>query len=80
LRNYGVGDRAVDADIARLYALTFEEDRDILAAIQEQQDLTGVREYVRLAIDQAPQRARLMIQRMIDAEQPPARSVASQSL
>lgn len=80
LRNYGVGDAAVDADIARLYKLTFEEDRDILAAIQEQQDLTGVREYVRLAIDQAPQRARLMIQRMIDAEQPPARSAASQSL
>jgi vanillate O-demethylase monooxygenase subunit len=67
----------VDADIARLYTLTFEEDRDILAAIQEQQDLTGVREYVRLAIDQAPQRARLMIQRMIDAEQAQPQSVAS---
>jgi phenylpropionate dioxygenase-like ring-hydroxylating dioxygenase large terminal subunit len=77
LRNYAVGDTAVDADIARLYTLTFEEDRDILAAIQQQQDLTGVREYVRLAIDQAPQRARLMIQRMVDAEQAPARSVAS---
>jgi hypothetical protein len=37
-----------------------------------------VREYVRLAIDQAPQRARLMIQRMIDAEQQaPSQSVAS---
>lgn len=71
LRNYAVGDRAVDADIERLYTLTFEEDRDILAAIQEQQDITGVREYVKLAIDQAPQRVRLMIQRMIDAERPP---------
>ena len=71
LRNYAVGDAEVDADIARLYKLTFEEDRDILAAIQEQQNLTGVREYVKLSIDQAPQRARLMIQRMIDAERTP---------
>jgi hypothetical protein len=47
---------------------TFEEDRDLLAAIQEQQELTGVREYLKLAIDHAPSRARLMIQQMIDAE------------
>jgi len=69
LRNYGVGNPAVDADIARVYKMTFEEDRDILAAIQEQQDLTGVREYVKLSIDQAPMRARSMIQRRIDSEQ-----------
>jgi phenylpropionate dioxygenase-like ring-hydroxylating dioxygenase large terminal subunit len=68
LRNYAVGVRQVDADVARLYNLTFEEDRDILAAIQEQQDLTGVREYLKLSIDQAPMRARSMIERMIEAE------------
>jgi phenylpropionate dioxygenase-like ring-hydroxylating dioxygenase large terminal subunit len=68
LRNYGVGVAAVDADIARVYRQTFEEDRDLLAAIQEQQELTGVREYLKLAIDHAPSRARLMIQQMIDAE------------
>jgi phenylpropionate dioxygenase-like ring-hydroxylating dioxygenase large terminal subunit len=71
MRNYGVGDAAVDADIARLYKLTFEEDRDILAAIQQQQDETGVREYCKLAIDQAPQRVRMMIQRLVDAERIP---------
>jgi hypothetical protein len=69
LRNYAVHDHAIDADIARLYTLTFEEDRDLLAAIQEQQDETAVREYVMLAIDQAPVRVRRMIQQMIDAEQ-----------
>jgi vanillate O-demethylase monooxygenase subunit len=47
---------------------SFEEDRDLLAAIQEQQELTGVREYLKLAIDHAPSRARFMIQQMIDAE------------
>jgi phenylpropionate dioxygenase-like ring-hydroxylating dioxygenase large terminal subunit len=69
LRNYGVGIPEIDADIARVYTLTFEEDRDILAAIQEQQDLTGVREYVKLSIDNAPSRARGMIARLIEAEQ-----------
>lgn len=68
LRNYGVGDPKIDADIARVYKLTFEEDRDILAAIQREQDLTGVREYVKLSIDNAPSRARWLIQRLIDAE------------
>jgi phenylpropionate dioxygenase-like ring-hydroxylating dioxygenase large terminal subunit len=71
LRNYGVGDSKIDADIARVYKLTFEEDRDILAAIQERQNLTGIRECVKLAIDQAPARARLMIQHLLDAEQRP---------
>lgn len=72
LRNYGVGDTEVDSDIARLYAATFEEDRDILAAIQEQQDETGVREYCKLAIDSAPSRVRGMMQRLIEAESRPA--------
>jgi vanillate O-demethylase monooxygenase subunit len=71
LRNYGVGDPKIDADIARVYRLTFEEDRDILAAIQREQDLTGVREYVKLSIDNAPSRARWLIQRLIDAERRP---------
>ena len=68
LRNYAVRIAEVDADIARVYRQTFEEDRELLAAIQEQQEATGVREYVKLAIDHAPARARLMIQRMIEAE------------
>jgi vanillate O-demethylase monooxygenase subunit len=69
LRNYALDVPEVDADIERLYRLTFEEDRDILAAIQKQQDKTGVREYVKLSIDNAPSRVRTLIQRMLDAEQ-----------
>lgn len=71
LRNYALDVPEVDADIERLYRLTFEEDRDILAAIQIQQDKTGVREYVKLSIDNAPSRVRQMIQRMLDAERQP---------
>jgi len=56
LRNYGVGIAQVDVDIARVYTQTFEEDRDLLAAIQQQQEATGVREYVKLSIDRAPAR------------------------
>lgn len=71
LRNYGAGDPKVDAEIAQAYTITFQEDRDILAAIQEQQDMTGVREYVKLSIDNAPSRVRSTIRRLIDAEQNP---------
>jgi vanillate O-demethylase monooxygenase subunit len=70
MRNYALAMPAVDADIERLYKLTFEEDRDILEAIQLQQDKTGVREFVKLSIDNAPSRARTMIQRLIDGERP----------
>lgn len=70
LRNYADGQPEVDADVARLYQLTFEEDRDILEAIQIQQDKTGVREFVKLSIDNAPSRVRTMIQRLIDSEHP----------
>ncbi len=68
LRNYALDNPQVDADIERLYKLTFEEDRDILAAIQIQQDKTGVREFCKLSIDNAPARVRTQIQRMLDAE------------
>jgi phenylpropionate dioxygenase-like ring-hydroxylating dioxygenase large terminal subunit len=76
LRNYGVGVSEVDADIARLYKLTFEEDRDILAAIQEQQKLTGVREFCKLSIDNAPSRVRNMIARLIELEREPQQAAA----
>ena len=71
LRNYGVDDTKVSADIARLYTLTFEEDRDILAAIQKEQEETGVSEYLRLSIDGAPLRVRNMIRKLIETEQQP---------
>lgn len=64
LRNYHPDDSNVSADVTRLMRLTFQEDADLLAHVQREQQRTGVREYTRLAIDNAPARIRRMIDRM----------------
>jgi phenylpropionate dioxygenase-like ring-hydroxylating dioxygenase large terminal subunit len=76
LRNYHVGSADADADVARLMNETFEEDAAILALIQREQDKLGVREFVRLGIDNAPARIRRMVTRLQEAE---ATSVATPS-
>ncbi|WP_432260494.1 Rieske 2Fe-2S domain-containing protein [Cupriavidus sp. TMH.W2] len=71
LRNYHPGDPKVSADVASLMALTFQEDADLLAFVQREQERTGVREYTRLAIDNAPARIRRMVERLQAAEATP---------
>ena len=68
VRNYHPLDRHIDADIADLMTLTFKEDQAILALIQRQQEKCGEREFVKLAIDNAPARIRRMVSRLIAAE------------
>lgn len=68
LRNYHVHDSAVSADVARLMTLTFEEDAALLAHVQREQERTGVREYTRLGIDNAPARIRRMVDRLLAQE------------
>lgn len=68
LRNYHVGSQEADAQVVRLMTDTFLEDAAILAAIQREQDKTGVREFVRLGIDNAPARIRRMNARLQEAE------------
>jgi vanillate O-demethylase monooxygenase subunit len=68
IRNYQIGKSDVDADVTKLMTLTFEEDMAILAAVQKAQEETGVREYVRLGIDNAPARIRKMVDKRIAAE------------
>lgn len=70
IRNYRVGDPEADKDVERLMNATFIEDADILAAVQLQQEETGLREYTKLAIDNAPARVRRLTERLIAAEQP----------
>ena len=81
VRNYQVGKPEIDVDITKLMTLTFEEDLDILAAVQAGQEETGVREYVRLGIDNAPARIRKMVDKRIAAQSAAALEpeVASQS-
>lgn len=64
LRNYHANDADVSADVARLMTLTFEEDAVLLARVQQEQERTGVREYTRLGIDNAPVRIRKMVDRL----------------
>lgn len=70
VRNYKTGDAEADKDVERLMTATFLEDADILAAVQLQQAETGIREYTKLAIDNAPARVRRLTERMIQAEAP----------
>lgn len=51
--------------------LTFHEDATLLARIQQEQERTGVREFVRLGIDNAPARIRRMLDWLRAAEQAP---------
>ncbi|WP_153099921.1 aromatic ring-hydroxylating dioxygenase subunit alpha [Paraburkholderia hayleyella] len=64
LRNYHPDDALVSDDVARLMTLTFEEDAVLLDYVQREQERTGVREYTRLGIDNAPARIRKMIERL----------------
>ncbi len=68
LRNYAVSDAEADAEVRRLYALTFEEDRELLAVIQAQQDEAGTHEFVRFALDGASVKVRRMIAQRLSEE------------
>ncbi len=72
LRNYQVGSAEADAKVVRLMNDTFLEDAHILALIQREQDRLGVRELVRLGIDNAPARIRRLVARLQAAESDPA--------
>jgi len=69
LRNYHPDDPQASDDVARLMNQTFEEDATLLEFIQREQERTGVREYARIAIDNAPLRIRRQIERLQSKEQ-----------
>jgi len=69
LRNYKVGDAQADKEVQALMTTTFQEDMQLLAAIQLQQNEFGVREYTKIAIDNAPDRVRRRIGQRIREEQ-----------
>lgn len=69
LRNYHADSAEASTQVARLMTDTFLEDAAILALVQREQERTGVREFVRLGIDNAPARIRRLIARRQEAEQ-----------
>lgn len=69
LRNYHVGNREWSERMRGVFEQTFLEDRDIEIAMQESQNLLGVRQLVGLEIDRAPTVALRMIDRLVKDEE-----------
>jgi vanillate O-demethylase monooxygenase subunit len=69
LRNFGVGDAAVNEDMREQVIMTFNEDKVILEAIQESERAPFVTERVKIAIDAGSVRLRRVVERMIADEQ-----------
>ncbi len=68
LRNYMQDDRGFEAGLRANLEQTFYEDREMVAAIQTEQEVTGLRQRTSIAIDRAPIMALRMIDRMVAAE------------
>lgn len=70
LRNFGLGNQMLETMLRSNLEKTFTEDNEMVAAIQREQEETGLRQKTAIAIDRAPIMAIRMIDRMIAAEQP----------
>ncbi|MGE0875803.1 MAG: Rieske 2Fe-2S domain-containing protein [Burkholderiales bacterium] len=69
LRNFGVGDAAVSADLMDQVTSTFLEDKVVLEAIQAAEAAPFVTKRVKLAIDSGSARLRRTVARMVAAEE-----------
>jgi vanillate O-demethylase monooxygenase subunit len=69
LRNFGVGDEAVNEDMREQVIMTFNEDKAILEAIQESERAPFITERVKISIDAGTMRLRRVVERMIAEEQ-----------
>lgn len=69
LRNFGVGDADVEADMTDQVVMTFNEDKAILEAIQESEREPFVTQRVKIAIDAGTTRLRRMVAAMLAKEQ-----------
>jgi vanillate O-demethylase monooxygenase subunit len=70
LRNFHPDDDAVSADLVRLYAATFEEDREILETIQKIETIKGEVSQVNIASDAGGARMRRTIERRLAGQAP----------
>jgi phenylpropionate dioxygenase-like ring-hydroxylating dioxygenase large terminal subunit len=68
VRNHKVGDSEFSKRLRGNLESTFWEDNEICAAIQREQERTGLRQLTALAIDKAPVMAVRQIEKMIAAE------------
>jgi phenylpropionate dioxygenase-like ring-hydroxylating dioxygenase large terminal subunit len=68
VRNFGLGDADLEANLIKGMNQTFDEDNVIVGALQREQAATGVRQYTWLAVDAGPARVRKMLEEMVLAE------------
>jgi len=67
LRNAAVGDEEASLQMDAMFRVAFNEDKEILEAIDEQEQQPQKRRPIRLAIDKGPTVYRQRIKSMIDA-------------
>jgi phenylpropionate dioxygenase-like ring-hydroxylating dioxygenase large terminal subunit len=68
LRNFREGDAAFESALKAGLEKTYSEDKDMIEAIQREQEAIGLRQRTAITIDRAPIMALRMIDRMIAAE------------
>ena len=68
LRNFSLHDAAVSADMTEAFVGAFEEDRQILEAVQAAEERAPGAGRVSLKIDNGPNRSRRIVRRLIEAE------------
>lgn len=71
LRNFRQDDAEFEDALRASLEKTFNEDKDMVTAIQREQEETGLRQRTAIAIDRAPIMALRMIDRMIEREKNP---------
>ena len=79
LRNFHPGDEDVTAELNMLYKATFEEDRELLEAIQREEDRHPGLQPVRIASDTGVVRLRRAHARLLAMEQSPDREEGGQT-
>jgi len=68
LRNTAVGDEAASQKMDSLFKVAFNEDKEILEAIQQEEEKPPHRRPLRIAIDKGPMVYRKRINELVDAE------------
>jgi hypothetical protein len=69
LRNIATEDETVSQSMDAMFRIAFNEDKEILEAIQLEENKVPLHRPVRLAIDKGPNVYRARIQRMLEAEE-----------
>ena len=68
VRNFAPDDEGVSADITKQFIMAFDEDKEILEAVQASEDASPGRAPIKLLIDKGPSQSRRILERMINKE------------